>query len=105
VFAHVVEARRREIGIRLALGGQKHQVLAGLFRTARLALGGGLAVGLVASVVVAAMLEGFLYGLSPFDPVAFGLVAMILGIAAALATIIPARRALAVDPAVTLRQE
>jgi len=105
VFAHVVETRRREIGIRLALGAQKPQVLSGLFRTARLAVGGGLALGLLASLVVAAMLEEFLYGLSPFDPVAFGIVAMILSAAAGLATVIPARRALSVDPAVTLRQE
>jgi hypothetical protein len=105
VFAHVVETRRREIGIRLALGGQRRQVLAGLFRAARLAILGGLSLGLLLSLAIAGTMRQFLYGLSPWDPIAFGIVALILGVAGFVATAIPAHRALAVDPAVTLRQE
>jgi ABC-type antimicrobial peptide transport system permease subunit len=105
VFAHVVEARRREIGIRLALGAGKAEILRSLFRTTRIAILGGLVAGLVLSLTTGAVLEQFLFGLSPFDPVAFGIVAIILGIAGFVATFIPARRALSVDPATTLRAD
>ena len=105
VFAHVVEARRREIGIRVALGAGKAEILRSLFRTTRTAILGGLAAGLVLSLTTGAVLEQFLFGLSPFDPVAFGVVAIILGVAGFVATFIPARRALSVDPATTLRAD
>ena len=105
VFAHVVESRRREIGIRLALGAGKAQILGALFRTTRLALLSGLSAGLLLSLATGPMLEQALFGLSPFDPIAFGVVAAILAIAAVVATFIPARRALRVDPATTLRAD
>jgi predicted permease len=105
VFAHVVESRRREIGIRLALGAGKAQILRALFRTTRLAMLAGLSAGLLLSLGTGPMLEQFLFGLSPFDPIAFGVVAVILGVAALVATFIPARRALSVDPATTLRAD
>ena len=105
VFAHVVELRRREIGIRLALGAGRGDILRSLFRTARLAVLGGLASGLLLSLGTGPLLEEFLYGLSPFDAVAFATVAAILGLAGFVATFIPARRAITVDPVTTLRAE
>ena len=105
VFAHVVEARRREIGIRLALGAGKAQILRSLFRTTRLAVLAGLSAGLLLSLATGPMLGQLLYGLSPFDPIAFGVVAGILTIAGFVATFIPARRALSVDPVTTLRAD
>lgn len=105
IFAYVVEERRREIGIRVALGAQKRQVLGTLFRSARLAVLAGLCLGLVLSLGVGPMLEQFLFGLSPFDPLAFGIVAIILAAAGFVATFIPARRALGVDPAVILKDD
>jgi ABC-type antimicrobial peptide transport system permease subunit len=105
VFAHVVESRRREIGIRLALGARKGEIIRSLFRTARLAVTCGLSIGLLLSLATGPLLEEYLFGLSPFDPVAFGTVAAILAIAGFMATFIPARRALQVDPATTLRAD
>jgi hypothetical protein len=103
VFAFAVEERRREIGIRMALGAQPWQVVAGVWRTSEGALLGGLAAGFVLSTAGTPLLRHFLYGLSPFDPIAYLQVAAILAATVVLATWIPARRATAVDPAVTLR--
>ncbi len=105
MFAYVVEERRREIGIRLAIGAQKGQILTALFRTTRRAVLAGLTVGLLLSLCVGPLLEQVLLGLSPFDPLAFGLVAIILAGAGVLATFIPARRALSVAPAEILKQD
>src|SRR6185436_3852088 len=66
VFAYIVEERRREIGIRLALGAERRQVLSALFRTTRLAILGGLTLGLLLSLLAGPLLRQFLYGLSPF---------------------------------------
>jgi predicted lysophospholipase L1 biosynthesis ABC-type transport system permease subunit len=105
VFAFVVEGRRREIGIRVALGAQKMQVLRMLFGTTRLATLCGLGGGLLLSLGIGPLMGTYLYGLHPFDPIAFAGVAAILTVAGVLATLLPARRALAVDPAITLRQD
>jgi predicted permease len=105
VFAYAVEERRREIGIRMALGAGSAQVVRVLWSTAQRSMLIGLAAGLILALGGAQVLRRFLLGLSPFDPVAYGQIAGVLLIAAALATWIPARRATRVDPAVTLRNE
>lgn len=105
VFACVVEERRREIGIRLALGARVPHVIRAMFGANRWAVGGGVAVGLVLSVGAGFALRSFLFGLSPLDPWAYLMVTAILLIAAAIATIVPTRRAWRVDPTVTLRAE
>ena len=64
-----------------------------------------MSAGLLMSLATGPLLEQFLFGLNPFDPIAFGVVVVILGIAALVATFIPARRALSVDPAATLRAD
>jgi predicted permease len=102
-FAFAVEERRTEIGIRLALGARAAHVLGLVLTSARTAVVGGLAVGGGLAAAVAVAMQRFLYGLSPFDPMAYVLVAGVLSVAAGLATWVPARRALRVDPAVTLR--
>ena len=105
VFAHAAEARRREIGIRMALGSSRAQIATLVLLTASKALAWGLAVGFLLSLMSVPILRRFLYGLSPFDPVAYAGVAGILTFAGAVATWIPVRRAMVVDPAATLRSE
>jgi len=105
VTAFSVEQRTREIGVRMALGAARGDVL-------RMVLGQGLrlaawgaGLGLVLAAVASQLLSSLLYGLSALDPITFfGVAAMVLGVAA-LATLIPARRATRVDPLVALRYE
>ena len=105
VFAQAAEMRRREIGIRMALGASRQHIAALGLRTASTALVWGLTAGFILSVLCVPVVRGFLYGLNPFDPVAYAGVAVILALAAAVATWIPVRRAMLVDPATTLRSE
>ena len=105
VFSYLVEERTREIGIRVALGARRAQVVAALFGSTRTALLAGLAVAAILSFAAGQALRSFLYGLSPLDPVAYAGTASVLALAAVAATIIPARRAMRVDPVVALRYE
>jgi predicted permease len=105
VFAYAVEERRREIGVRLALGAARTQIVGMLLATSGRAMGAGLALGILLSFVCGPILRGYLFGLSPLDPLAYGMVISLLAAAALVATIVPARRACLVDPAITLRAE
>jgi predicted permease len=105
VFAYGVEERRREIGIRLALGARSHDIVRTMFAVTRWSVGGGLAAGLLLSVSGGFVLRSYLFGLTPLDPAAYLMASLPLCLAGALATIVPARRALRVDPAVTLKCE
>jgi predicted permease len=105
VFAYAVEERRREIGLRMALGARARDVFRTLFIVNRWSVGGGLAAGLLLSVGAGFVLRSYLFGLSPLDPLAYLAVGVLMSIAAIVATAIPARRALRVDPAVALRSE
>jgi predicted permease len=105
VFSYLVEERAREIAIRVALGARRAQVVAALFGSTRTALVAGLSLAAVLSFAAGQALRSFLYGLSPFDPVAYLGTAALLALAAIAATIIPARRAMTVDPVVALRSE
>jgi predicted permease len=105
VLAYFVEERRREIGIRMALGARPREAAAPIVRTAARAIGTGVVAGFLLAALAVPLLGRFLYGLNPFDPVAYAGVAGILALAAALATWIPVRRAMAVDPTTLLRSE
>ncbi len=105
VFSYLVEERRREIGIRVALGADRPQIRAAVFSATRFALISGLAGGLLMSVVAAMLLRRFLFGMSPADPISYVSVAAILLVTAVIATLVPIRRALRVNPAVTLRAD
>jgi ABC-type antimicrobial peptide transport system permease subunit len=103
--AHAVVLRTREIGIRMALGAERRWVL-------RLVLGGavrlalpGLILGSVAALGLGTVLRSFLLGLGPWDPAAFGGVVIAIAGVVLLATFVPARRAVGVNPAQTLRGE
>jgi len=105
VFAYAVEERRREIGIRVALGARARDVIRSMFVVNRWSVGGGVAAGLLLSAVAGFGLRSYLFGLSPLDPMAYLAVSVLLVAAAGLATLVPLRRAATLDPAVTLRSE
>jgi predicted permease len=105
VFSYLVEERRREIGIRLALGATTRQIARTLFHASRGAITGGLVAGLALSAFAAVALRRLLFGLSPADPVSYLTVAMLLGVAAFVATVVPVLRSMRTDPAEALRAE
>jgi putative ABC transport system permease protein len=103
VISYIVSERTHEIGIRLALGAQRANIVRMVLRQGlRLALTGA-AVGLVGALIVSQFMAGLLYGVRPTDPLTFLSVAMVLMGVAMLATYIPARRATKVDPMCALR--
>ncbi len=105
VFSYVVEARTREIGVRVALGARAPQVVGLVFRQAAWPLTGGLATGLTVSALGAPVLRSYLIGVGPYDPLAFAGAAIIAVVAAAIATFVPGRRAASIDPAAVLRHD
>jgi predicted permease len=105
VISYVVSRRTGEIGIRMALGAQPSQV-------ARLVVGGsvklaliGVSFGVVAALGFTRVLRGLLYEVQPTQPLAYLIAALVLGVVAALAAYLPARRAARIDPVVALRHE
>jgi hypothetical protein len=105
VIAYVVSQRRREIGIRAALGAQQGE-LQRMFVRHGLALAGiGVVVGLGAAAALTRLMSTLLYGITPLDPVTYVTVPLILVIATVLASYVPARRAASVDPVEALSVE
>jgi putative ABC transport system permease protein len=103
VIAYLVAQRTQEIGVRMALGADKGDILRlVLGRSLRLILS-GIAVGLVAALAVTRVLSSLLYSIGPHDPVTFGLVTLLLILVAVVAALIPARSATTVNPIVALR--
>lgn len=105
VMAYFVALRTREIGIRVALGAQRSEVLTLLMvGGAKLTLA-GIAIGLVAAFNLNQLLSGYIYGVSPTDPATYIVVSLLLAGAAIAACYIPAQRAMKIDPMVALRCE
>jgi putative ABC transport system permease protein len=105
VVAYSVSRRTREVGIRMALGAERRTVLRLILaQGGRLALV-GVALGATASVGVGRLLESLLYGVSGFDPIAYGAAAGILLLTACLANLVPALTAARLDPVRALRSE
>jgi len=105
VVAYAVSRRTREIGIRIALGALPRDVLRLIMGEGARLLVWGLSIGLVLALVAGFALRSLLYGLSPLDAPAFGLVIALLSASALLACWLPARRATEVDPMTALRQD
>ncbi len=105
VIGHAVAQRTREIGIRMALGAARQDVLRLILgEGGKLALA-GVAIGLGASYLITQFLRSLLYGITPTDPLTFTVVALLLLATALVACWIPARRASRVDPMIALRAE
>ena len=105
VISFDVTRRRRDIGIRLALGATRFMVMAGVLRQAGTIAAAGLGLGLIGAWFASRLVADFLFGLTPRDPYTLAVVAFALAMTALVAGYLPARRASHVDPAVTLRAE
>ena len=104
VLSFMVDQRRREIGIRMALGATSRTVLAMVVRSALLLAGGGIAAGILIAVLFGRMLEAVLFRVEAADPLSFAAAGALVLAAVLVATLMPARRALATDPMRTLRE-
>jgi putative ABC transport system permease protein len=105
VMGYTVSQRTQEMGIRMALGARGRDVLSMVVRQGGLLALIGVVVGVGVALGVTRSLSFFLFGVSPFDPITFGIVAVVLLGAGLVATYFPARRATKVDPMVALRAE
>jgi len=105
VLATMVAERTREIGIRMALGAERKDVLNWVLRDGAVKTGAGLAIGLLAAMASSQLMTTLVYQVSGTDPVTYGGIALVLGSVALVASIIPAWRATRVDPMEALRGE
>jgi predicted permease len=100
-----VNRRTREVGIRMALGAERRDVLLLILRGAAVLVGCGLAVGLACTWAATRLLKSFLFGVSQHDPLTVAMVSVLLVVCGLLAALVPARRAASVDPVQALRTE
>ncbi|HEX8028842.1 MAG TPA: ABC transporter permease [Vicinamibacterales bacterium] len=105
VLSYLVGLRRREIGIRVAIGATRADVFRLIAGSGVRLIGAGVVIGLLLSIGVGLGLQGLLIGIAPTDPVTYAGVIGVLSIVAAAACLLPARRAASLDPIATLRED
>lgn len=105
VLAYMVSRRRREIGIRMALGAAARNVRNLVLRDGLRMVAAGLLLGFAGAAVVSRLLGSLLYGVSPLDPLTYTVIALLLGTVAILACLVPVRRALGTEPLEVLRHD
>jgi ABC-type antimicrobial peptide transport system permease subunit len=105
VMSYSVAQRSREIGIRMALGAGRRDVVRLVLRQGVVMIAAGVALGVTAALLLTRVLRSLLFGVSTTDPAVFGAIVVLLSVTAWIATYLPARRATRVDPLVALRDE
>jgi putative ABC transport system permease protein len=105
VVAYTVSQRTQEIGVRMAIGAQRGDVLRMVLGSGMKLASLGVVIGIAAALALAGLVASMLFGVTPFDPASYGVTAALLLGVAALACYLPARRAMRVDPLIALRQE
>ena len=105
IASSTVTRRGAEIGIRMALGAQRRDVVSLALRQTILATAAGLAIGLAAAAMLTRYLEAMLFGITPLDPVTFVAAPVVLAVVAFVACSLPARKATSIDPMIALRSE
>jgi ABC-type antimicrobial peptide transport system permease subunit len=105
VTGYAVSQRRREFGIRLALGAQRSGIGALVLRRVAMLVGVGIVAGIGAAMALGSTIGSLLFGVRPDDPATFVVAAVALSLTALLAAVLPVRAAVHVDPAVTLKAE
>jgi putative ABC transport system permease protein len=105
VLSQLVAVRRREIGVRMALGARASQILGAVVGQAAAVTGVGIIVGLAGALVLARFMTALVFDISARDPLTFALVPVVLAAVAGVAAFVPARRAAATDPMQALRQD
>jgi putative ABC transport system permease protein len=105
VLSYLVSRRRREMGVRMALGAQRSDVLWLVMKEGAKYSATGIALGVGGAFLVARLLSSQLYGVSPMDAVTYISVSVIVAIVTLAACYIPARRAMAIDPIIALRYD
>jgi ABC-type antimicrobial peptide transport system permease subunit len=103
MFAAMAAAREREFGVRVALGSSRGGIAALVLRQGATWMMAGMVGGAAGIVVVARLVRDLLYGVRPFDPIVLGVSVLVLLACAAVALMVPVRRATRVDPIATLR--
>jgi ABC-type antimicrobial peptide transport system permease subunit len=104
LLAYMVGQRSRDIGIRMALGARREDILRMFLRRGVVLAGVGVVIGLVFAASAAFLMASLLYGVRPHDPTVFLIVPLLLFTVAVLASYLPARRATKVDPLLALRE-
>jgi putative ABC transport system permease protein len=105
VLAYLVAQRRKEIGIRVALGSTQFGVVKLVLREGLTLVVAGLVLGIVGAISLRSIVEKEIYGVAPLDPFVLGSVAILFGVVALMACVVPARRAMQVDPVVVLSEQ
>jgi ABC-type antimicrobial peptide transport system permease subunit len=105
VMSYMIAGRTRELGVRIALGAQRGNVLGMVMKECMVLVAIGIGIGIPAAFAASRVITSMLYGLKPYDPTAMIVVVVLLAIVGAFAGFIPARRATKVDPMVALRYE
>lgn len=103
--SYAVVRRTREVGIRMALGARKRDVIAMILRETTRPVIAGLAIGMIGAVFATHLMRAILFGVSTFDPISFIGVSILFFLITMLAAWLPARRAARVDPMIALRYE